>query len=304
MKNLINEIREVWHTICAMKWSLVVLFVLGCFWIINDVHISTQQQLSTTISSLEHQIETYYEPQTEAYERTLQQITQYITQTDMYLNVGGRGVLPEYYDPVSFDAIANHQSTDFYELLVATELFFDARAEYFDTIPNIWPLRYSRHMRITSPFGPRFSPFTGNMVQHDGIDLVSTYRAEIVATAPGVVEAHWIFHNTMGKYIIINHDDRYRTHYAHLSESYVRERNPDMTPMTIERGQVIGRIGNTGLSVGAHLHYAIEIRDEETGEWVFIDPQAFLLRAVGDETAPIVVRTIEDTDTTAGVGGE
>lgn len=286
-----------------MRQGLAILVVLGCFWMLHNIHLSIQQQLHTDISALEDRIETYYEPQTDAFETTLQNITEYITQTDMFLNVGGGGVRPEYYDSVSFDLISDHQNTDFYELLATTELFFNARAEYFDTIPNIWPLRYSRHMRVTSPFGPRFSPFTGDMQQHNGIDLVSTYRAEILATAPGVVEEHWILHPTLGKYVIINHDDRYRTHYAHLSESYVRERNPDMTPMRIERGQIIGRIGDTGRSVGSHLHYAIEVRNEETEEWEFVDPQAFLLRAIGDENAPAVARA-DEAEITPGVGGE
>jgi murein DD-endopeptidase MepM/ murein hydrolase activator NlpD len=290
---LVSEIQELWRFLYTLRWSISAVLVLTAMWVLQTSHVKIQDELIVEITSLEQQIEEYYAPQSEAFEKTLQRITTYITQTDIYLNVGGYGVRPEYYDPVSFDVISNQQNADFYSLLATTELFFNARAQYFNDIPNIWPLRYSRHMRITSPFGPRFSPFTGNIVEHNGIDIVSTYRAEILATAPGVIEAHWIYHNTMGKYIVINHDNRYRTHYAHLSESYVRERNRDGSPMTVERGQVIGRVGNTGLSVGAHLHYAIEIRDEETGEWSFIDPQAFLLRAVGDEHAPTATVRLE-----------
>lgn len=301
MKYLINEIQEFWRALHSSRWSLALLVALGCIWYINDTHLQTQHRLIDERAELAHQIEFYYEPQDAEFRQTLERITEYITQTDMYLNVGGRGVLPSYYDPMSFDIIQNHEDTEFFELLTTMELFFNARAEYFDTIPNIWPLRYSRHMRVTSPFGPRFSPFTGTIQQHEGIDLVSTYRAEILATAPGVIDEHWLYpgHPIFGRYIIINHDDRYRTHYAHLSESYVRLRFPNGERMTVERGQVIGRVGNTGRSVGAHLHYGIEVRDEETGEWVWVDPQAFLLRALGDESAPIATRSASN-----GVGGE
>ena len=288
MKFLLNEIKELWHAICAIRWAAFLLFAIGCIWLVHDKHYAVEVELQNNVVALENTISTYYEPQEEEYERTLGYIVEYITQTDMYLNVGGYDVRPEYYAPSAFDTIHGPEEIDFYNLLNTTEVFFNERAKYLDTIPSIWPLRYSRRMRITSPYGSRFSPFTGKVAEHGGIDIVSTYHAEILATAPGVVEEHWIWNDLFGKYIIINHEDRYRTHYAHLSSSYVHE------GMTIERGQVIGRMGNTGLSAGEHLHYAIEVKDEKTGEWVFVDPQAFLLRSVDDESAPVASLASEE----------
>jgi len=254
-------------------FSFIFMFQLIVFTFQNTIEEKTQ-----TVNHLQTQIDTVYLPQEQQYEESIERIVTYINSTDQYLNIGGFGTTPdspEYIDSNVFESIMNRDDDqDFTTLLTNVETFFNERSEYLDTLPSIWPLEYSPLLRITSPFGTRYNPFTDRVSNHGGIDLASTWNASVLATAPGVIEEHWIWHDTFGKYIVINHNNGYRTHYAHLSETYIHE------GLEIERGQVIGRIGSTGISLGRHLHYGISKWDEESQEWILLDPIAFMREAV------------------------
>ncbi|MFS2318806.1 peptidoglycan DD-metalloendopeptidase family protein [Maricaulis sp. D1M11] len=104
--------------------------------------------------------------------------------------------------------------------------------------------------RRTSPFGPRRDPFTGRPQAHRGMDFAAYRRAPIVSTAPGeVVYAGW--RSGYGRFVEIDHGYGFRTRYGHLHEISVRRGD------TVERGQLIGGMGNTGRSTATHLHYEI-----------------------------------------------
>lgn len=265
-------------------FTIILLFQVFTFSLNSKYDILEQQKIS-----LETSIKEVYIPQQTSFENTLKRITQYISETDQFLGIGGvSNTAPEYFDSVIFEEIMNAKETNDFELFLAnTEHFFSERTTFFDTLPSIWPVEYSPRIRITSSFGERFSPFTGQLQMHSGIDLVSNWRAKILATAPGKILEYWpapgtringvIYrgHPVFGGYIIIDHENGYRTHYAHLSEIYINSRSK------IERGMVIGRMGNSGLSNGEHLHYGVEKFNEETKEWEFIDPINFL-RGVKD----------------------
>jgi len=268
-ENLLNKLSMI---ITIFSFVLLLQFVVFTFEGRIDDKI-------TDINNLQEKIDNYYIPQEDQYEDSIRRIVTYIQTTDQYLNIGGfvrsSNSTPEYIDSNLFDSIINRNNEeDFSRLLTNVETFFNERNEYLDTLPSIWPIEYSPHLRITSPFGKRYSPFTDKIVDHGGIDMASTWGADILATAPGVVEEHWIYEPTFGKYIIINHGNGYRTHYAHLSVSYIHE------GYEIERGQVIGRMGNSGLSRGMHLHYAISKFNEELEEWEFIDPISFMREVI------------------------
>lgn len=112
-----------------------------------------------------------------------------------------------------------------------------------------WPLPSCRS--ISSPYGWRWRQF------HAGIDISGNgvYGKPVVAADGGVVAeintAGW--GSGYGKYIIIDHGGGYRTVYAHLSAVNVR------AGQKVSKGQFIGRVGNTGQSYGAHLHFEIRI---------------------------------------------
>jgi murein DD-endopeptidase MepM/ murein hydrolase activator NlpD len=132
-------------------------------------------------------------------------------------------------------------------------------------IPNIWPIRGGIG-HISMYFGQNINPFTGQYYIHKGIDL-STYRSgdPIVATADGqVVTLEYDAVGGFGYYIIIKHKHGFYTRYAHL-QSFKATKG-----QRVQQGEVIGYIGNTGLSTGPHLHYEIHVGSD------VVDPYKYL----------------------------
>ena len=115
----------------------------------------------------------------------------------------------------------------------------------------MWPLA-SRH--ITSYYGMRRDPITSVMSFHTGIDLRANTGTTVMAALDGVVSVvaeNWLY----GRYIIITHDNGYKTLYGHLSVFSVRQGD------RVARGRKIGESGNTGRSTGPHLHFSIYDRN-------------------------------------------
>jgi len=114
--------------------------------------------------------------------------------------------------------------------------------------PLGYPLRVKTY--IASGFGTRRNPFGRGYEFHDGVDLPAWYGTPIYATASGkVVEAGWS--TVFGRYVKIDHGYGYRTLYGHMSKILVKR------GQTVERGQVIGKVGSTGRSSGPHVHYSV-----------------------------------------------
>ncbi|HAX77917.1 MAG TPA: hypothetical protein DCY88_19265 [Cyanobacteria bacterium UBA11372] len=132
------------------------------------------------------------------------------------------------------------------------------------TLPIIFPL--SIPAQITSVFGWRIHPISGDQRFHTGTDLGAPMGTPVVAAYPGRVALA----DTLSGYgltIIIQHNEgTQETRYAHLSEVYVEPGD------FIEQGTTIGRVGNTGTSTGPHLHF--EIREQTPEGWVAIDAGA------------------------------
>jgi murein DD-endopeptidase MepM/ murein hydrolase activator NlpD len=87
---------------------------------------------------------------------------------------------------------------------------------------------------------------------HWGLDFTAPVGTEVYSTGDGVVEEIETLAWGYGKNIVINHGFGYKTRYAHLSAFKVK------VGQKVTRGQVIGLVGNTGKSTGAHLHYEVE----------------------------------------------
>ena len=102
--------------------------------------------------------------------------------------------------------------------------------------------------RITSGFGLRRHPILGYTRMHAGIDFAAAYGSPIYATSDGLVTyAGW--HGGHGNFVRLDAGGGLGTGYGHMSRIAV---SPGMR---VRRGQVIGYVGSTGLSTGAHLHY-------------------------------------------------
>jgi murein DD-endopeptidase MepM/ murein hydrolase activator NlpD len=116
---------------------------------------------------------------------------------------------------------------------------------------------------ITSAFGWRVHPVTGNTRMHSGTDLGAPMGTPVLAAYPGEVAVA----DSLGGYgltVILRHEKgTQESRYAHLSEIFVKPGD------TVEQGAVIGRVGSTGLSTGPHLHF--EWRYLTNAGWVAVD---------------------------------
>jgi hypothetical protein len=116
----------------------------------------------------------------------------------------------------------------------------------------------------SSSFGWRLHPILGNWLLHAGKDLAAPEGTPVVAALAGRVISSGLA-GGYGLAIEVEHDrPRRRTLYGHLSELYVKPGEQ------VRQGEVIGRVGSTGLSTGPHLHF--ELRLPGSGGWVAVDP--------------------------------
>lgn len=124
------------------------------------------------------------------------------------------------------------------------------KVEMLHSIPSIQPISNADLTRMASGFGMRMHPIYKIMKLHAGLDLTAKTGTDIYAAGDGVVEkADWM--SGYGQIVIIDHGFGYKTRYAHCSKYNVKE------GQKVKRGDIIAFVGNTGSSVGAHLHYEV-----------------------------------------------
>ena len=116
--------------------------------------------------------------------------------------------------------------------------------------PSIWPA----HGWLTGTFGGRSDPFTGEPGYHQGIDIATDRGQPVYATANGSVESTGSV-GDYGNLIVLKHAFGLATRYGHLSRFAV------VPGQHVKRGDIIGYVGSTGRSTGAHLHYEILAND-------------------------------------------
>jgi murein DD-endopeptidase MepM/ murein hydrolase activator NlpD len=123
-----------------------------------------------------------------------------------------------------------------------------------------------RAFRLTSAYGLRRSPISGNIHHHQGIDLAAPLGTEVFATAEGIVTE--IGEDPVyGKFIIIKHGEKWASLYGHLQKIETTLRS------SVRSSTLIGRVGSTGLSTGPHLHF--ELRENGKAQ----DPTQYLFRS-------------------------
>ncbi|MFH1320620.1 MAG: M23 family metallopeptidase [Bacteroidota bacterium] len=119
------------------------------------------------------------------------------------------------------------------------------------SIPAIQPISNKNLTRVASGFGIRVHPVYKTKKLHTGMDFTASRGTDIYVTGNGTVLETKISRRGYGNHIIIDHGYGYKTLYAHLNKIKV---NPGQK---VKRGEVIGSVGNTGTSVGPHLHYEV-----------------------------------------------
>ena len=121
-----------------------------------------------------------------------------------------------------------------------------------------WPCPSST--RVTSDYGTRVSPMSGASSNHKGIDIGASAGADIIAAADGTVTAA-SYSSAAGNYVMIDHGGGL---YMHASSLLV---SPGQT---VSAGDVIAKVGSTGISTGSHLHFGVSLNGSYVSPWSYL----------------------------------
>lgn len=125
--------------------------------------------------------------------------------------------------------------------------------------PSLWPVQG----RIMSSFGERSDPFNGEGAFHRGVDIQGNYGQPIVSPAAGVVEMA-DFRGGYGRTVIINHGNGITTLFGHMSGFAVS------AGQHVQRGDVIGFVGQSGRTTGPHVHYEVHINSAPVNPYKYL----------------------------------
>lgn len=150
------------------------------------------------------------------------------------------------------------------------------QSEMLAAIPAIRPLKDM--YTISSGFGRRYHPILKTLRPHTGIDIAAPKGTPVYATADGVVSRE-TGGAGYGIAVILDHGYSYQTLYAHLSKKIVKP------GQKIKRGEIIGYVGNTGLSFGSHLHY------EVIKNGVYVNPVHYFFSDITPEEYDAIIRS-------------
>jgi murein DD-endopeptidase MepM/ murein hydrolase activator NlpD len=179
------------------------------------------------------------------------------------------------YPSSRFAAYSTHQLTNELSYLKQHALVIEQRMRnhmgvikqynnWFDETPSIWPI----YGYVRSGFGWRNHPLRRSRQFHKGIDIPAWMGAPVQATADGYVEfAGW--GGGYGWIVVLSHKFGYKTIYAHLSEIGVN------SGRKVFKGQIIGKVGSSGLSTGPHVHYEIRQRQKALEPAPYLDLDLF-----------------------------
>jgi len=146
------------------------------------------------------------------------------------------------------------------EILSELSQAAEQRSSRWAATPSIWPVRGW----VTSGFGPRISPFTEKPGWHDGLDIGAAPNSPVQAPAQGRVSLAG-FDPKLGNIVKLDHGFGIETLYGHLAKSLVKE------GQRVNRGDIVGLVGSTGLSTGPHLHYMVKVNGQA------LDPKKYIL---------------------------
>jgi murein DD-endopeptidase MepM/ murein hydrolase activator NlpD len=137
-----------------------------------------------------------------------------------------------------------------------------AHHDLLQSTPSILPTAGLLSSRFSRS---RVHPIHHRAVPHEGIDVSAPEGTPILASARGrVVRAGWV--SGYGRMVEIDHGYGYTTRYGHASTLLVR------VGETVERGDVIARVGNTGLSTASHLHYEVRVNGQPQNPMNYVLP--------------------------------
>ena len=186
------------------------------------------------------------------------------------LSSGVRSVAAENPAPMtgrrSFDLIS---SSELYEseVIISLDEIKARETDDGEYIPHVWPVRFSDHGYISSYFGTRVDPVTGEGTEfHAAIDLADKPGTKIHAAASGIVVDAYESEG-YGLNILIDHGNGYQSRYSHCNSLLVAEGD------TVSQGQVIATMGATGRVTGVHCDFRIYLDGTAIDPLTVLDEQ-------------------------------
>jgi murein DD-endopeptidase MepM/ murein hydrolase activator NlpD len=147
--------------------------------------------------------------------------------------------------------------------------------------PAIQPINNKELKRLHTTYGQRFHPILGIWRPHKALDFTAPVGTPIYATGDGVAQRA-NFSKSYGNVVYLDHGYGYKTRYAHLSKFNI------VRGQKVKRGDIIGYVGNTGLSAAAHLHYEVLYKNEQ------INPIDFFHRDLSVEEYEKLLNLVDD----------
>ncbi|MCK5535898.1 MAG: M23 family metallopeptidase [Bacteroidales bacterium] len=191
--------------------------------------------------------------------------------------------------------ILNNIKLDKFEkqLVVQSKSFDDIvklvinKERMLSSIPAIQPIAIQDLTRFGSPFGMRFHPIYHRWIMHMGVDLTAARGTNIYSAGNGTVVRTEISHSRRGygSQIRIDHGYGYLTLYAHLNKVLVK------VGQQVKRGDIIGKVGNTGGSTAPHLHYEVRIHGNP------VNPIHYYFNDLSPEEYEKVIKLAQDSTT-------
>lgn len=145
------------------------------------------------------------------------------------------------------------------ERVKKTSRLFKKNKDVILNYPTISPIKTKDFIKLSSPYGMRKHPISGEYAMHEGVDISANSGSKIYSTAQGKIIEVTYSKFGYGNKVVIRHAYGFETLYAHMGTINVKR------GQWVKKNQLIGTVGNTGRSTGPHLHYEIhkngELRD-------------------------------------------
>ena len=154
--------------------------------------------------------------------------------------------------------------------LYYVQLDIKQREALAEATPSIWPTRGW----LSAAYGKREDPFTKQPDFHPGIDVSADTGQPIYSTATGVVSSSG-WSGAYGKLVELDHGFGIKTRYGHMSQIAVE------AGRTVKRGQIIGYVGSTGRTTGAHVHYEVLVNNRSMNPRLLL-PKRILVGKIAD----------------------
>lgn len=218
-----------------------------------DLKIKEIEQTSNALEAMEYRDDNIYRVVlgTEPIDKNIRNAG--VGGTDRYADIREKRLIDENMIIELSEKVDKLKRKVYIELKSQDELLSlaEKKEKLFAAIPAIQPISNKQLVAIASGFGARIHPIYKVKKMHTGIDFAAPIGTPIYATADGKIEEVSVKFSGYGKMITIDHGFGYKTRYAHMHDFAVR------SGQHVKRGELIGYVGDTGVSTAPHLHYEV-----------------------------------------------